>query len=358
VRVLGIESSCDETAAAVVTGEGVIASDVVRSQIELHAPYGGVVPELASRNHIRAVLPVVREALSRSGLTLEDIDGVAVTNRPGLMGALLVGVQAAKGIAYAAGKPLVGVDHLVGHLLASSVRTADSPGDEPAPFPHVALVASGGHTSVYRVDGPYPEKMRELGGTRDDAAGEAFDKVSKLLGLGYPGGPVIDRLASQGDPQAIKVPRPMYGGRSLEMSFSGIKTFVATHVARHGRPADGPPLADLCASFQAAVIATLVRKTLMAARSERIETVVIGGGVAANRGLRQAFTSACDRHGLSLLIPPPARCTDNGAMIAYAGAVDLARGTRHGFDLGVATHTLLPRATRRGGGKRSPAQRT
>jgi tRNA N6-adenosine threonylcarbamoyltransferase len=351
VRVLGIESSCDETAAAIVTEHGTIHSDVVRSQIELHAPYGGVVPELASRNHILAALPVVREALARAQLQLDDVDGIAVTHRPGLMGALLVGVQVAKGLAYGARKPIVGVDHLVGHLLASFLHDAGTDSSEVADFPYIALVASGGHTSLYRVDGPYPDQMRELGGTRDDAAGEAFDKVSKLLGLGYPGGPVIDRLAAQGDPAAIKVPRPMYGGRSLEMSFSGIKTFIATHVARNGRP-ERQELADLCASFQAAVVATLVKKTLTAAHIEHISTVVIGGGVAANRGLRQGFAAACEKNGLKLVVPPPVRCTDNGAMIAYAGALELARGTRSGFDLGVSTHTVLPRATRRGGGRR------
>jgi N6-L-threonylcarbamoyladenine synthase len=353
VRVLGIESSCDETAAAVVSEDGCIESDVVRSQVALHAPYGGVVPELASRDHMRAAVPVVREALARAGIELRDVDGVAVTHRPGLMGALLVGVQVAKGLAYGASKPLVGVDHLVGHLLASFLYDKAKGRDVKATFPYVALIASGGHTSLYRADGPFPEQMRELGGTRDDAAGEAFDKVSKLLGLGYPGGPVIDRLAAQGDPNAVKVPRPMYGGSSLEMSFSGIKTFIASHVAANGRPSSEQQMADLCASFQAAVVATLVKKTLLAARTEGVDTVVIGGGVAANRGLRQGFASACEKQGLKLVVPAPVRCTDNGAMIAYAGALELARGTRHGFDLGVSTHTVLPRATRRGGGRRA-----
>lgn len=351
MRVLGIESSCDETAAAIVTEAGTVLSDVVRSQIELHAPYGGVVPELASRNHIRAALPVVREALTRAGMSLDEVDGIAVTCRPGLMGALLVGVQTAKGLAYGARKPLVGVDHLVGHLLASYLHDPHSPAIV-APFPYIALVASGGHTSLYRVDGPFPDQMRELGGTRDDAAGEAFDKVSKLLGLGYPGGPVIDRLAATGDAGAVDVPRPMYGGKSLEMSFSGIKTFIATLVAREGRPANERSLADLCASFQGALVATLVKKTLLAARVERIRTVVVGGGVAANRGLRAAFEQACADHDLRLVVPPPSRCTDNGAMIAYAGALELQRGHRDGFDLGVSTQTVLPRATRRGGGRR------
>ncbi|HNZ20797.1 MAG TPA: tRNA (adenosine(37)-N6)-threonylcarbamoyltransferase complex transferase subunit TsaD [Polyangiaceae bacterium] len=352
MRILGIESSCDETAAAVVSHDGCIHSDVVRSQVSLHAPYGGVVPELASRDHIRGILPVVSEALSRAHLKLSEIDGIAVTCRPGLMGALLVGVQTAKGLAWGANKPFVGVDHLVGHLLASFLFEKDHAPDTQATFPYVALLASGGHTSLYRVDGPFPEQMRELGGTRDDAVGEAFDKVAKLLGLGYPGGPIIDQLAAQGNPEAVDVPRPMYGGKSLEMSFSGIKTFVASHVATAGRPANERQLADLCASFQAAVIKTLVKKTLLAARAETIDTVVLGGGVAANRGLRRSFQQACEKYGLKLVVPAPKRCTDNGAMIGYAGALELARGTRHDFDLGVSTHTQLLRSTRRGGGKR------
>ncbi len=350
MRVLGIESSCDETAAAVVSETGELLSDVVRSQVELHAPYGGVVPELASRHHLRAIVAVVREALARATVSIDGLDGVAVTNRPGLMGALLVGLQFAKGIAYAAHKPLVGVDHLVGHLLASFLRMPDAAA-APA-FPYVALVASGGHTSIYRVDGPLAQQMRELGGTRDDAAGEAFDKVSKLLGLGYPGGPVIDRLAAHGDPDAIAVPRPMRSVLSLEMSFSGIKTFVAQHVAAHGLPQGDQAVADLCASFQAAVVHTLVRKTIAAARREQAERVVLGGGVAANAGLRAAFAEACGRRAIELVIPPARSCTDNGAMIAYAGAQRLAAGERDGLDLRAWTMTQLTRATRKGGGPR------
>jgi N6-L-threonylcarbamoyladenine synthase len=350
LRVLGLESSCDETAAAVVTHDGAIESDVVRSQIALHAPYGGVVPELASRDHLRAVTAVTEEALSRAGVKIGDIDAIAVTNRPGLMGALLVGVQFAKGLAFATGKPIVGVDHLVGHVLASFLRAE---GAGPAPtFPFVALLASGGHTSIYRVDGPVAEQMRELGGTRDDAAGEAFDKVSKLLGLGYPGGPVIDRRAANGDPRAVAVPRPMNARASLEMSFSGIKTFIAGWVATHGRPQEESAIDDVCASFQAAVIDTLVRKTIVAARRERLERVVLAGGVAANRGLRAAFARVCADKGLELTVPPISSCTDNAAMIAYAGAQRLLRGERDGMQLGVSTSTLLPRATRKGGGMR------
>jgi N6-L-threonylcarbamoyladenine synthase len=350
VRVLGIESSCDETAAAVVTEQGVIHSDVVRSQIALHAPYGGVVPELASRDHLRAISLVVEEALGRASLGLQDIDGIAVTCRPGLMGALLVGLQFAKGLAFATSKPMVGVDHLVGHLLAAFLRAPGA--GEPPTYPFVGLLASGGHTSIYRVDGPSAASIRELGGTRDDAAGEAFDKVSKLLGLGYPGGPVIDKRAARGNPHSVQVPRPMKARASLEMSFSGIKTFLAMQVARDGVPSEPEALDDLCASFQAAVVDTLVRKTLIAARREGLQTVVLSGGVAANRGLRAAFAQACGERGFTLVVPPFSSCTDNAAMIAYAGAQRLMAGERDGMELGVSTTTLLTRATRRGGGPR------
>ncbi|WP_437977186.1 tRNA (adenosine(37)-N6)-threonylcarbamoyltransferase complex transferase subunit TsaD [Sorangium sp. So ce295] len=356
MRVLGIETSCDETAAAVVTEGGDVLSDVVRSQVALHAPYGGVVPEVAARDHARAVVPVVREALSRAGVSVADLDGVAVTSRPGLAGALLVGLQAAKGLAWAAGKPLVGVDHLVGHLLAVFLRRGGAPLSderERPSFPYVALLASGGHTAIYRVDGPAIGAIRELGATRDDAAGEAFDKVAKLLGLGYPGGPVVDRLAAGGDAAAAAdaVPALMARKESLEFSFSGIKSSVARHVAKRGRP-EGQALRDLCAAFQGAVVDALVQKTVRAARAEGIGRVVLGGGVAANQGLRAKMTAACERRGLALFVPPLASCTDNGAMIAYAGALRLAAGERDTLDLAPETRTALPRVTRKGGGAR------
>ncbi|WP_437908052.1 tRNA (adenosine(37)-N6)-threonylcarbamoyltransferase complex transferase subunit TsaD [Sorangium sp. So ce327] len=356
MRVLGIETSCDETAAAVVTEGGDVLSDVVRSQVALHAPYGGVVPEVAARDHARAVVPVVREALSRAGVSVADLDGVAVTSRPGLAGALLVGLQAAKGLAWAAGKPLVGVDHLVGHLLAVFLRRGGAPLSderERPSFPYVALLASGGHTAIYRVDGPAIGAIRELGATRDDAAGEAFDKVAKLLGLGYPGGPVVDRLAAGGDAAAAAdaVPALMARKESLEFSFSGIKSSVARHVAKRGRP-EGQALRDLCAAFQGAVVDALVQKTVRAARAEGIGRVVLGGGVAANQGLRAKMAAACERRGLALFVPPLASCTDNGAMIAYAGALRLAAGERDTLDLAPETRTALPRVTRKGGGAR------
>jgi N6-L-threonylcarbamoyladenine synthase len=352
MRVLGIETSCDETAAAVVTEAGEVLSDVVRSQVAIHAPYGGVVPEIASRDHARAIVPVMREALARAEMRPGEVDGIAVTARPGLSGALLVGLQAAKGLAWATQKPIVGVDHLVGHLLAVFLRRE---GAAPPPeYPFVALLASGGHTALYRVEGPALGSIRELGATRDDAAGEAFDKVAKLLGLGYPGGPVVDRLAAQGDPARAReaVPRPMARRDSLEFSFSGIKSAVARHVASRGGPPEGQALFDLCAAFQAAVVDALVGKTLRAAEREGLSRVVIAGGVAANRGLRAAMAAACARRGLGLAVPPLSSCTDNAAMIAYAGALRLSAGDRDGMDLAPSTRTALPRVTRKGAGVR------
>ncbi len=323
-RVLGIETSCDETAAAVVSPEGEVFADVVASQINEHAPYGGVVPELASRAHLRAIVPVVEQALEEAG-GLAALDGLAVTQGPGLSGALLVGVQTAKALAERAGLPLVGVNHLDGHLLAPRLRER---GEDPVDlaFPYIALLASGGHTALYRVDGPGRTTL--LGQTRDDAAGEAFDKAAKIVGLGYPGGPAIDRRAKEGDPAAIAFPRTMLGRGSFEFSFSGLKTAVARHVAKHGRPTSEAALADLCASFQAAVVDVLARKLSDAGRAEGVERLVLTGGVAANRGLRARALELATSRGQSLHVPPVKRCTDNAAMIAYAGALRLEAGER------------------------------
>ena len=355
MRVLGIETSCDETAAAVVTEQGDVLSDVVHSQVELHAPYGGVVPELASRDHVRNAQPVIQAALERAG-TLAEIDGIAVTCRPGLSGALLVGVQVARGL---------------GWSTRQARRRRRSPGRPPArglpalpercgrraPALPVRRAARLGrpHRALPR-RGPELGRIRELGATRDDAAGEAFDKVAKLLGLGYPGGPVIDRLAREGDPGAIELPRPMRRRDSLEFSFSGLKTNVARWVTQHGQPADDRTRNDLCAAFQRRVVDTLVSKAVRAARREGVSHLVLAGGVAANRELRERAAEAARKNGLTLVVPPFRACTDNAAMIAYAGAQRLARGEDDAACLTVSPHTALPRVTRKGSGVRAPAQ--
>jgi N6-L-threonylcarbamoyladenine synthase len=349
--VLGLESSCDETAAALVDDAGRVHADVVHSQVRLHAVYGGVVPELASRDHLRNVGPVVRAALLAANATMADVDGVAVTNRPGLVGALLVGVQAAKGLAWAAAKPIVGVDHLVGHLVAVFLQRGEC--EEPVPpLPFVCLLASGGHTAIYRVDALAADRVVELGATRDDAAGEAFDKVAKLLGLGYPGGPVVERTGAGGDPSRIPLVAPMARSGSLEMSFSGIKTQVAHLVANRGSPLSAEDVRDTCAAFQAAVTGVLARKVIDAASRERVGDVVLGGGVAANGELRRRVTELGAARGVRVWVPPVASCTDNAAMIAYAGALRLASGARDGWGLHAESRTGLERSTRKGRGRR------
>jgi N6-L-threonylcarbamoyladenine synthase len=358
VLVLGIETSCDETAASVVDGDGRVLSDVVHSQVDVHAPYGGVVPELASRDHLRNGAPVVEAALERAGIRLADVDGIAVTCCPGLSGALLVGVQLAQGLAWAADKPIVGIDHLVGHLLSVYLEREGTPREPPPELPFVALLVSGGHTALYRVDGLDASAIRELGATRDDAAGEAFDKVAKVLGLGYPGGPVIDRLAAKGNPGAIRVAPPMPRRDSLEFSFSGIKTNVARWVEKHGPPTDERAAADLCASFQRRVVDVLVEKTIRAAQGERVSTIVLGGGVAANRELRARMTAAGALREIRVVIPPLASCTDNAAMIAFAGSLRLARGENDAGRIALSPRTLLPRVTRKGRGARDGSPTT
>jgi len=335
MRVLGLESSCDETAAAIVDDGKTVRSDVVASQNEVHAKYGGVVPELASRAHILNVVPVVQAALDRAGTTLGEIDGIAVTNAPGLVGALLVGLQTAKALAWVTGKPLVGVHHLEGHLSAIYLEP------DPPPMPHLALIVSGGHTSLVRVNDH--AEIVELGATRDDAAGEAFDKGAKLLGLGYPGGVVIDRLAKTGDPQAVAFPKAMTAGSTgADFSFSGLKTSLLHHVRAHGVP-EGQALSDLCASYQAAIVEVLVRKTRRVARREGLEHVQVCGGVAANSALREALRAAGAEDGFRVYVPPPSRCTDNAAMIAAAGYHHLVRGERAGLALDAVPSAPLPR---------------
>ncbi|WP_310601314.1 tRNA (adenosine(37)-N6)-threonylcarbamoyltransferase complex transferase subunit TsaD [Desulfobulbus sp.] len=309
--ILAIESSCDDTAAAVLEPENRIRSSVVSSQNEIHARFGGIVPELASRRHIEMIRPVVDEALAQAEVVLDDIDLIAATQGPGLVGSLLVGFTFAKALALVRGLPCVGVDHMAGHLLSSLL-------EDPAPaFPYTALIVSGGNTSLFAVDDPLT--FTRLGRTRDDAAGEAFDKVAKLLGLGYPGGPVISRLAAEGDPTTIAFPRARLGADSLDFSFSGLKTSVAAQIDSCRRQDAGPSVADICASFQEAVVDVLADKTLAAAERTGHRRIVLGGGVAANPRLRAVLTERCGRNGLELFMPAPALCTDNAAMIGLAG---------------------------------------
>lgn len=333
MNVLGIESSCDETAAAVVTDGRTIRSSVIWSQVAIHAPYGGVVPEIASRNHLQSIVPVVQEALSRADVTLADIDGLSVTIGPGLIGSLLVGVQFAKALALATGAPLVGVNHLEGHVMAAFL-VSDR---EPPTYPFVALAVSGGHTSLYLLSAP--GRITLLGRTRDDAAGEAFDKVGKMLGLPYPGGPEIERAARGGNPAAYAFPRSMLHDPHLDFSFSGLKTAVLYTLQREASR-QPLPVADLAASFQQAVVEILVGKTLAAAKRSGHRLIALSGGVSLNQALRGAFAAACRRHRIELAVAPPALCTDNAAMIAFAALLRHLAGERTPLDADV--HPNLP----------------
>ncbi|MCU0558925.1 MAG: tRNA (adenosine(37)-N6)-threonylcarbamoyltransferase complex transferase subunit TsaD [Desulfobacterales bacterium] len=324
--VLGIESSCDETAAAVVRDGREVLASVVASQEALHHRYGGVVPELASRRHMEAITPVVAEALRRSGLPLAAVAAVSATQGPGLVGSLLVGFSFAKALAFARGIPCVGVNHLEAHVHALYLAPA------PPQFPFVCLLASGGHTGLYHVSSP--ASMELLGQTRDDAAGEAFDKVAKMLGLGYPGGAVIERLAREGDPGRIRFPRAYLENESFDFSFSGIKTAVGRHL-NECRNAPGWRPADVAAGFQAAVVEVLIRKLVRAARDRKARRVALVGGVAANRFLRERLAAEAGREGLETHVPQPDLCGDNAAMVAAAGYHRLAAGLRCGLDADV-----------------------
>ena len=316
--ILAIESSCDDTAAAVVAAPDQVRANIISSQFDVHAPFGGIVPELASRVHIEAIWPVVNQALAEAGAALDDIDLIAATQGPGLVGSLLVGFTFAKALALIKNIPCVGVDHMAGHLLSAHLGAT-----APA-FPYTALVVSGGNTSLFTVTN-YTDFQR-IGRTRDDAAGEAFDKVAKLLGLGYPGGPAVSRLAGTGDPKAIRFPRAWLDKDSLDFSFSGLKTSVVNAVNRYRQKEIPLPTKDICASFEEAVVEVLVEKTLLAARKNDHETVVLGGGVASNKRLRGQLAKRCKSEGLKLHVPEPVFCTDNAAMIALAGYYRFMQG--------------------------------
>jgi N6-L-threonylcarbamoyladenine synthase len=308
---LGIESSCDDTAAAVLQDEDGLLSSVISSQDTIHSRFGGVVPELASRRHLESIYPVVQEALSRAGVAIGDIDLIAVTQGPGLIGSLLVGFSYAKAVSYVSRIPFIGVDHMAGHLLSVFLE------DEKPNFPFVALIVSGGTSSLFLCASPSDFTL--LGRTRDDAAGEAFDKVAKLIGLGYPGGPSVASEAEAGMKNAVKFPRAWLEENSLDFSFSGLKTAVLNHCHSVKERKEDLRVPDVCASFQEAVVEVLVEKTMLAIKKTALSTVVMGGGVSSNRRLRELMQRRCGENGIKLYLPRPSFCTDNGAMIALAG---------------------------------------
>lgn len=315
--ILGIESSCDETAASIVKNGREILSNVINTQIDFHKKYGGVVPEIASRKHIENIDTVIDEALFKANMTFSDIDAIAVTYGPGLVGALLVGVSSAKALAFALNKPLIAVNHIRGHICANFVAHKDL---KP---PFVCLVASGGHSHIVKVN-DYTE-FEILGRTRDDAAGEAFDKIARVLGLGYPGGPLIDELAKKGNGEAVHFPRVRMDKNSLDFSFSGVKTAVINHLHKAEQKGEDINKADIAASFQEAVTDVLCEHTVEGAIKADVKTVALAGGVAANTALRKKMTAECAKHGISVIYPPPVLCTDNAAMIAAAGYFELEK---------------------------------
>ena len=322
--LLTLETSCDETSAAVVRDGRDVLSNIIASQVDLHAKYGGVVPELASRRHLETISPVLNEALECAAVTLDDLDGIAVTRGPGLVGALLVGVSFAKALAYARQLPLVGVHHIEGHILAIQL-------EQPVAYPYLALAVSGGHTHLFKVDGI--GQYRLLGRTVDDAAGEAFDKVGKMLGLGYPGGPIIDRLAAEGNAGDIRFPRPMLKKETLDFSFSGVKTSVLNFLQKEPKLPQGERLNAVAAAFQDAVVDVLTQKAFRAARAEGLARIVVAGGVACNRGLRHRFAEMANHEGVDVFFPSPVLCSDNAAMLAVAAEYYLSRGAQAPLDM-------------------------
>lgn len=333
VLILAIESSCDETAASVVRNGREVLSNVISSQIALHTQFGGVVPEIASRKHIEKINQVITQALDDAKVTLNDITAIGVTYGPGLVGALLVGVAEAKAIAYAADKPLVGVHHIEGHVSANYIEHPDL---EP---PFVCLIVSGGHTHLMIVK-DYGE-FEIIGRTRDDAAGEAFDKVARAVGLGYPGGPKVDKAAKEGNPHAIEFPRAKVEGSPYDFSFSGLKSAVLNHINRAKMTGEEIHVPDLVASFQNAVVEALVSRAVLAAKEYGYDKLAIAGGVASNSALRAAMQEACDKNGLRFYHPSPIFCTDNAAMIGAAAYYEYLKGTRHGWDLNAVPNLKL-----------------
>jgi N6-L-threonylcarbamoyladenine synthase len=326
VKVLGIETSCDETGVAVVEDGSKVLSNVLSSQHEIHGRFGGVVPELASRAHVERLNPLLDVALAEAGIRWSEVDAVAVTRGPGLVGALLVGLATAKAIALALDAPLIAVNHLEGHVYANFLEHGS-----PEP-PYVALIVSGGHTLLVYM--PEEQRYEVLGQTLDDAAGEAFDKVARFLGLGFPGGPELDRLARDGDPEAVRFPRAMAESGDYDFSLSGLKTAVVRHVRKQEREGKKTPVPDIAASFQEAVVDVQVQKTMAAAEEKGVTSVLLGGGVVANSRLRERMAEEAEKRGLRLLFPSAELCTDNGAMIASVGYFRLMRGERSSFDVG------------------------
>ncbi|MDD3777711.1 MAG: tRNA (adenosine(37)-N6)-threonylcarbamoyltransferase complex transferase subunit TsaD [Actinomycetota bacterium] len=327
LTLLGIETSCDDTAAAVVTGGKHILSSIVSSQNDIHRKYGGVVPELASRKHIEAINIVIGEALSQAGISLDKVDVVSVTNRPGLIGSLLVGVGAAKAISYARKIPLVAVNHLKAHLFSNLLAHPEMDGD------FIGLIVSGGHSSIYQVDPEF--NIIQLGHTLDDAAGEAFDKIARYLNLGYPGGPVIDKLSKKGDENFIDFPRPMWDSGDFNFSFSGLKTALIYLTKKNKDLVTAKNIPSLAASFQQAIVDVLVEKTVRAAKEKQIGQIAVSGGVAANARLRQDFEKRCKKEKLKLYIPPLSLCMDNAAMVGCLGYYEYLKGNINGLDLDV-----------------------